>query len=99
MGLEEFQQSEQEEEETTIKTRKQLGNVTVDEAFWTGMIARSPDWAMEAALCADGNGDKAIIQRANEILDTDEHNVDLDPDEEKRLRENVEEFIQDYLEE
>lgn len=98
MGLDKFKEDD-EEEEQEIKTRKQIENVTMDKWFWTNIICTAPEWAVQAALNADGNGDKAIIQRMDEILEDGAEGHSLSPEMEQEIENERNRYVEEHLEE
>lgn len=98
MGLDKFKK-EDDEQEPKIKTRKQIENVTMDKWFWTNVICTAPEWAVQAAVCAEGNGDKAIIQRMDEILEEGAEGHKLSPEKKQEIKRERDQYVEEHLEE
>jgi hypothetical protein len=98
MGLDKFKK-ESDEQEPEIKTRKQIQNVTMDEWFWTNIICTAPEWAAQAAVTADGNGDKAIIQRMDEILEDGAKGHELSPAKRQEIKNERDRYVEEHLKE
>lgn len=98
MGLDEFKQESDGGTTSSIKTRKQIDNVTMSTDFWDNLIATEPGWAFQAALQADGNGDKAIIQRMDHVLENGVNGITISDEKRKEIQSEREEFVALHLE-
>lgn len=98
MGLDEFKQESDGSTTSSIKTRKQIDNVTMSTDFWDNLIATEPGWAFQAALQADGNGDKAIIQRMDHVLENGAYGIKISDEKREEIQNQRDEFVELHLE-
>lgn len=94
MGLDDFG-SDSESSGSSIKTRKQIENVQLDEVFWDNVVTTNPGVMYAAAISTDEPSAKAIVQKIDEALDGDIEGHDIGEEITEGLEEVREEIIQD----
>lgn len=97
MGLEAFT-SDDEEEETSITTRKKLKNVTFDEGFYDWVIMNDPRRLQEAAAYTYDSSVKAMVQRMDEVVEEGIQEHNLTDKEERDIQEARDTLVEQYLE-
>jgi hypothetical protein len=66
--------------------------------FWDNLICTSPEWAYQAAIHSEGNGDKAILQRMNRAIEQDgADGIRISEETKEDIRQFRDEYIEEHL--
>lgn len=96
MGLDDFDTTE-ESSSSSIKTRKQIENVELQEKFWDMLVTTYPDVMVVAARFTDESSAKAIVQKIDQALEDDVPHHSVSDDNIEMLEEVREDIIDGVL--
>lgn len=99
MGLEDFKESD-EFEEGTVKTRKNIENVSLNKDTWDHLIVHSPQWLTTFAGMSSWseNEVKSAVQRIDELLERGSTtNVTISESEKENMRKARSDLVDNHL--
>lgn len=94
MGLEQFQ-TEKEEENNEIRTRKKIKNVNLDRDVWEDLVIEFMDLPMFIAPRMEEKEVKAMVQMMDEMMNPE---GDEEPVEVEGLQEIRDVLVDEYIE-
>jgi len=94
MGLDDFT-TESESADSSIKTRKQIENVELEERFWDLAVEAHPDLMYTAAMFTDESSAKAIVQKMDEAINNNIKDINVNDELAKELKQYKQEIIED----
>lgn len=98
MGLEAFTSEDEQEEESSITTRKKLKNVNFEESFYEWLIMNNRGVLDTAAAYTGESSVKAMVQRMDEILEDGLEDQDVTEVDEEYIQQSRDTLVENYLE-